>query len=301
MAQISRKRVAICCHGFLGDTGMLEEIEATLSEKPFDQIYDRVANISYYSSKHGVNFTQPYDLKTPIYSSNTDQTLSHHFFAQISSILKDFEEEVNLDIYAHSMGGLVTRSMVKYLAKERNGGIWIRNGLINNVFLFGTPNHGTRLAQRSINIPVDILMTGLNLLLELPDDVSKEDWQLFKSQFMQMVPKSAFLKQLNQRSKFIEESINWVTIRGMSWVRQLGWLPMVWQPFFRKFWIDSHFPFFHIGIIPNDGLVEAKRVPLKFATNVTVPSASHMSMLYWKTKKSGRKVLKLLKPIILDQ
>ncbi len=302
MTQGSRKCVAICCHGFLGETGMLEEIEATLSEKPFDQIYDKVANLSYYSSKHGINFTRAFDLKTPIYNENTDQTLAHNFFAQICSILKEYNEEVNLDIYAHSMGGLVTRSMVKYLSTEKDGGIWIRNGLITNIFLLGSPNHGTRLAQRSINIPLDILMTGLNLLLELPDDVTSEDWQLFKSQFMQMVPNSPFLKQLNRRSEIIEESINWVTVRGMRWVRQLGWLPLVWQPFlFRKFWIDRHFPFFHIGIIPNDGLVDANRVPLKFATNLTVPSATHMSLLYWKTKKSGQQVLKLLKPIILTR
>ena len=300
MTRTSRKRIAICCHGFLGEPGMLKEIETTLGEAPFDQIYDRVSNISYYSSKYGINFTRPYDLKTPIYKKGTNQTLAHHFFAQICSILKDYNEEVSLDIYAHSMGGLVTRSIVKYLSKERNDGIWIKNGLIRNIFLLGSPNHGTRLAQRSINIPVDILMTGLNLLLELPDGVTSEDTQILNSQFIQMVPNSSFLKQLNKPSKNIEESINWVTVRGLKWIGQLGWLPMVWQPFlFRKIWIDRHFPFLHIGVIPNDGLVDANRVPLKFATNLTISTATHMSLLYWKSKKSGKKVLKLLKPIIL--
>lgn len=300
MVHTSRKRIAICCHGFLGETGMLKEIEATLNEDPFDQVYDRVSNISYYSSKYGINFTRPYDLKTPIFEKNTKQTLAHHFFGKICSILNDYNEEVNLDIYAHSMGGLVTRSMVKYLSEEKNNKIWINNGNIENIFLLGTPNHGTRLAQHAFNVPADILMTGLNLLLELPNGVTSEDWQILKSQFMQMIPNSSFLKQLNQRSKHIEKSINWVTVRGLRWIGQLGWLPMVWQPFiFRKFWIDRHFPFLHIGNIPNDGLVDANRVPLKFATNLKVPSATHMSLLYWKSKKSGKQILNLLKPIIL--
>ena len=299
MSDTLRKRIAICCHGFLGETGMLQEVEATLSEDPFSQIYDNVANISYYSSKYGLNFTQPFDLKTPIYDENTKQTLAHHFFAQISRLLKAYDEEVSIDIFAHSMGGLVTRSMVKYLSKKRSTGVWIKNGIIKNIFLLGTPNHGTRLAQRAINIPADVIITGLNMLFELPEGVASEDIQLLNSQFMQMVPNSSFLKQLNIPSKDIEKSINWVTIRGLEWIRQLGWFPVVWQPFiFRKFWIDGKFPFLHIGIIPNDGLVDARRVPLKFATNLTVPSATHMDLLNWKTKKSGRQVLKLLKPII---
>lgn len=300
LPHISRKRIAICCHGFLGVPEMMHEVETTLSKDPFDQVYDRVFNISYYSSKYGINFSQPFDLKTPIYEKTTNQTLAHNFLNQIYFCLKDYREEINIDIYAHSMGGLVTRSMVKYLSEERDDGIWIKNGIIRKIFLLGTPNHGTRLSQHSIDIPIDILMTGLNLMFELPDGLTSDDLQLFKSQFMQMVPNSTFLRQLNQSSKSIEELITWVTVRGLSWINQLGWLPVVWQPFlFRKFWVDGHFPFFHVGIIPNDGLVDAKRVPLKFAKNLTVPSATHMDLLCWKSKKSGRQVLDILKPIIM--
>ncbi|MFX0173095.1 MAG: hypothetical protein ACFE9L_14375 [Candidatus Hodarchaeota archaeon] len=46
---------------------MLKQIEETLKAEPFDQIYHRISNITYYSSKCGINFTRPYDLKTPIY------------------------------------------------------------------------------------------------------------------------------------------------------------------------------------------------------------------------------------------
>lgn len=300
MTQSSIKRIAICCHGFLGEPRMLREIEATLTENPFNKVYTRVSNLSFYSSKYGINFTRPYDLKTPIYKENTTQTLTHHFFNQICSVFKDFNEEVDVDIFAHSMGGLVTRSMIKYLTKEEKTGFWIQNGRVRNIFLLGCPNYGTRLAQRAINIPIDIMLTGLNILFELPEGVTSKDWLILESQFMQMIPNSSFLKQLNQHSKNMEEAINWVTVRGMKWNRQLGWLPMVWNPFlFRKFWINHHFPFLHIGVIPNDGLVDAERVPLKFATNLTVPNATHMSLLYWKSKKAGKQVLNLLKPIIL--
>lgn len=296
----SKKSIAICFHGFLGETGMLREVEETLGAEPFNQVYDYVSNISYYSSKYGINFARPFDLKTPIYKKNTEQTLSHNLFAKIRSILKDYDEEVNLDIYAHSMGGLVARSMIRYLSKRKSDGFWIRNGKIRKVFLLGTPNHGTRLAQHAINIPIDVLLTGLNLLLELPNEVTSEDLEILNSQFMQMIPNSYFLKKLNRQSKDLEKSIRWVTIRGLKWKRQLGWLPIVWQPFFfRTIRLDRQFPFIHIGIIPNDGLVDAKNVPLKFATNLTIPTATHMGLLHWKSKSSGKQVLKLLKPIII--
>ncbi|MFX0115700.1 MAG: hypothetical protein ACFFB3_14215, partial [Candidatus Hodarchaeota archaeon] len=68
---------------------------------------------------------------------------------------------------------------------------------------------------------------------------------------------------------------------------------------FSKIWFDRHFPFLHIGTIPNDGIVDAAKVPLKFATNLTVSKATHMDLLKWKTKAAGKEVEELLKPLIL--
>jgi len=116
MHTIPVKRQAILIHGFAGKTSFMKEIEETLRVEPFNQIYDSVSNISYYDSRHGIDFSRPYDLKTPIFDKNSKQTLAHNLFNKISAEIFDCKENVFLDIYAHSMGGLVIRSMVKYLS-----------------------------------------------------------------------------------------------------------------------------------------------------------------------------------------
>lgn len=291
------KHIAILVHGFAGKKKYMQEMENTLKKAPYDQIYDHVANISIYNSAYGLDFRQSYDLKTPIFDERTDQTLAHFFLEQIISELQNYQEEVVLDIYAHSMGGLVTRAMITHLLRTKNDNeIWIENGLIKNVFLLGTPNHGTRLAQRAVNIPADIFITGLNLLFELPSGgISSEDWQILNSQFMQMIPTSSFLKQLNKRSKAIETAIKWNTIRGL---KSTGLLGIVWQPFlFRRFWVNRRFPFLHVGVIPNDGVVDADSVPLAYATNLTVPKATHMDLLKWETAAPGKEVEKKVRSL----
>ncbi|MHA2227420.1 MAG: esterase/lipase family protein [Candidatus Hodarchaeales archaeon] len=297
MKHDSDNHLAIIVHGFAGKTGFMDEIEETLRNPPYNKKYNQVENISVYNSPHGLDLSQPYDLVTPIYDENTTQTLAHYFLSQICTVLEKLEKEENttLDIYAHSMGGLVTRSMVKYLLNDKRF-----TASIKTIFLLGTPNKGTRLAQRTLNVSADIFMHGLNLLFELPHGgISEVDRQILNSQFMQMVPNSLFLRKLNKRSEIIEKSINWVTVRGLKFTGQLG---MFWQPFlFSRFWIDRYFPFLHTGMIPNDGFVEAQSVPLKYATNLTVPSATHMDLLKWKTKQPGIKVQTLLKPIILAE
>lgn len=304
MDQNPPKRVAILLHGFAGKTSFMKEIEQTFKEEPYTQIYESVSNISYYDSKYGIDFSLPYDLKTPIYDRRSKQTLTHNLFNKISAEIVDYKENISLDIYAHSMGGIVTRAMVKFLllenSQEEREGVWINNGKIQNIFLIGTPNHGTLLAQRLIIIPADILVSGLNLVMEIPrQGITSENFTILNSQFMQIVPKSSFLKKLNEKTKDIDKDINWITIRGMN---SSGILGIVWQPFlFRKFWFDRQFPFIHIGMISNDGVVNANSIPLKYARNLTIPQATHMDLLKWKSKKAGKKVQQLVKPIIFSR
>ncbi len=287
-------RIAILVHGFAGKKDFMDEIEEYLAFPAYTKIYDDVINVTYYSSKYGLNFSRPYDLKTPIYDPEIEQTLSNHLLDLIYSAIVDRELPILIDIFAHSMGGLVTRAMIKFLMPLKD-----ENFRVSRVFLLGTPNHGTRLAQRIINIPTDLLLTGLNIALEIPrGGVSMSDWQILKSQFIQMVPTSNFLKNLNKELTKGEKAVKWFTIRGLN---SSGLLESVWQPFlFRKLWINRKFPYLHIGLIPNDGVVDADSVPLKHAENLTVPSATHMDLLKWNSKKSGKLVRDLLSPLILS-
>ncbi|MHA1945317.1 MAG: esterase/lipase family protein [Candidatus Hodarchaeales archaeon] len=284
-------RVAVLVHGFVGKKGFMKEIEQSLSEAPFDVIYKKVFNFSLYSSSYGLDLSKPYDITTPIYIKGLKQTLASFLLAQITTELKGEHQKVRLDIYAHSLGGLVSRAMIRYLFSELRI-------IINNVILLGTPNHGTRLAQKIMTIPADILMTALNILFEIPSgELGSDNLVLFRSQFMQLLPNSPFLKALNKSLLEKEQSIQWITVRGLKSTGQLG---VIWQPFlFRKFWINRKWPFFHRGMIPNDGVVDAASVPLKFGINFTIPNATHMDLLSWKTKSSGRDIKKLLKPLIL--
>ncbi|MHA2173304.1 MAG: esterase/lipase family protein [Candidatus Hodarchaeales archaeon] len=288
-----RVRVAFLIHGFAGKKGFMNEIEESLCKSPFKKIYNQIFNVSFYNSKHGLDFSRPYDLRTPIYDPSLSQNLAQFFFEIINKTLNKFQSTVYIDIYAHSMGGLVTRAMIKYIFPKDNHKL-----IIERVFLLGSPNHGTRLAKKFINIPTDILLTGLNLALELPrGGIKLSDWQILNSQFMQMVPKSEFLQRLNSPLTVLELSIKWYTIRGLN---SSGLLESVWQPFlFRKIWINGNFPFLHIGIIPNDGVVDAESVPLKHAKNILVVEATHMNLLKWISNEAGAKVLKKLKGFIL--
>jgi hypothetical protein len=287
-----RIRVAFLIHGFAGKMEFMNEIKNALEKSPFNKIYDKIFNVSYYNSKHGLDISQPYDLRTPIYDPNLSQTLSAFFFEKINNSLEEYQSPVYIDIYAHSMGGLVTRAMVKYIFPINDSKL-----ILDRIFLLGTPNHGTRLAKRLINIPTDILLTGLNLALELPrGGIELSDWQILNSQFIQMVPKSKFLLKLNSTLTKFESSIDWYTIRGMN---SSGMLEAVWQPFlFRKVWINRKFPYLHIGKIPNDGVVDAGSVPLKHAKNILVAEARHMDLLKWISDDAGKKVRKKLEPII---
>ena len=108
-----------------------------------------------------------------------------------------------------------------------------------------------------------------------------------------------FLKELNGPLTDEERSVKWITVRGLD---SSGLLEAIRQPFlFRKVWINRTFPFVHIGIIPNDSVVDAASVPLKHAQNLTVVSANHMNLLKWISKDSGKAVRDIVKPIILER
>ena len=100
MDNASLKRVAILIHGFAGKTGFMKEIEQTFNEEPYTQIYESVYNISYYDSTHGIDFSKPYDLKTPIFDVKSKQTLAHNLFNKISAEIFDYKNIRTMPIYS---------------------------------------------------------------------------------------------------------------------------------------------------------------------------------------------------------
>ena len=60
-----------------------------------------------------------------------------------------------LDILAHSMGGLVSRYLIEFIRKDN---------LIDNLFMFGTPNGGSIFGEIPVfrDKLVQILTVGLN-------------------------------------------------------------------------------------------------------------------------------------------
>lgn len=296
-------RVAILVHGFLGNKGMMNEIEKNLSNDPYDKYYDKILNISYYGSPFGIDMTKTFDLRTPIFEKDSSQTLTSNFHKKLLSKLQELEsstKNIKLDIYAHSMGGLVTRAMICYHAKVRKRSVWLTSNIrIKRVFFLGTPNHGTRLAQKVFTMPIDILISGLNILFEIPGGgLTAEDFKVLNTQFQQMVPKSNFLCDLEKKTNKLKKRVKWVTVRGLN---SSGILGIIWQPFiFKRFWIDNKFPFIHRGMIPNDGIVNANSVPLKNALNLEIPKATHMDLIKWNSNKAGIKVEELLRTIILE-
>lgn len=286
-------RSAIVLHGFLGDTSMMEEVASKLTELG---IYKVIHNLSYYDSRNGLDISKTFDVRTPIFQHNTTETLTHNLFHKLSNLLKTTE----VDFFAHSMGGLVTRAMLRYLAIRSNASLKIGESIVKNVFLIGTPNHGTLLAKKFFNFPGDLMATSLNLLLDLPRGmVTEDDLQLFRSQFVQMIPKGDFLHELNAKDNFVEKAVKWFTFRGLN---AEGLLGLVWQPvIFRKYWLNRPFPFVKTLPIPNDGVVNSDSVPLPYASNYAIEEATHMDLVRWSSKEPGRDVWTIVKDLIQAQ
>lgn len=286
-------RIAFLIHGFGGKTSFMKEINETLNNL---KIYNEIHNLSLYDSLHGLDFSKKYDLSTPIYDHKTEFSLAHKAYYLIKKELNEYSKSVKIDVFAHSMGGLVIRSVLTFILNKKP---MINNHKFSSIYLLGTPNHGTRLAKKVFTVSGDLIVNLLNLALEIPlGRIDREDFNILDSQLIQMTPKSKFLVTLNENYQEISQ-MKTITIRGLQSYDQLG---AIWQPFlFSKVWFNKKFPYIHVGKIPNDGVVDSASVPLKGAINLIVKEATHMGLLYWKSNDAGKKVFKKIKPLILQE
>lgn len=288
--------ILLLLHGFLGAKSDLKQIEEKIRESK-DNAFDKIWNLTYYDSDYGLDITKPNSIRTPIFNPNADvHSLVIYLYTLLEKKLDTLQkEEVHVTIIAHSMGGLIARSLIKYKCHLHNQKqVLFPNCFIETLILLGTPNHGTLLANKWLFLPVQELIDFLSYIYNLPSSVSIHDLIKNNSQMAQMETDSLFLKNLNE-PEYIE-NVNIITVAGLN-NKPFGKLPIIWEPFiFWRIRINSFFPWIHIGQIQNDGLVQANSVSLKGETvkNFTAKDANHLNMLEWKSNPIGKSIYQKL-------
>jgi hypothetical protein len=116
---LPRQRIAVAVHGFSADSqGLATWLTNVLPKTRL--AYDHVLTYDYESFATGI--------------SENGRKLAD----ALREVEVDVRPRVRVDIFAHSMGTLVTRSMVE---------LWGGAAFVNRCFLAGPPNQGTRLAE----------------------------------------------------------------------------------------------------------------------------------------------------------
>ncbi len=124
-AILPRQRVAVAVHGFSADS-LAIGIWLTNVFPKHGPAYDHVLAFDYESLATGVN--------------ENASTLADALHA----LELDVRPRVRVDLFAHSMGTLVTRAFVE---------LWGGDAFVTRCFLAGPPNQGTRLADAKVLVP----------------------------------------------------------------------------------------------------------------------------------------------------
>jgi pimeloyl-ACP methyl ester carboxylesterase len=164
------KQIALFVHGIIGDT---REMAASLRRAGVADRYDLVLTFDYEN------------LQDPI--SETARALKD----RLAAVGLGVGHEKTLDVFAHSMGGLVSRWFV-----EREGG----HEVLNRLIMFGTPNNGSPWPAVK-SWATTALAVGLNELGKVvwPATVLAglvKATELLDITLDQMKPESGFLKDL---------------------------------------------------------------------------------------------------------
>ena len=286
-------KILLILHGFLGFTDMMKEIEESFHSEY--KYFDHIWNLTYYDSPSGLDLNQPFNIGTSVFEEESKISLVENLYVKL---LKDINllnssEKIDIIVIAHSLGGLVIRALIKYKCTFKANKQWVNeNCSISSIFLLGPPNHGTYIADKWVVIPAETLIELLTKLLNIYDPGLKKSHIVNKSQMSQMETGSEFLRHLNR-----EESIKGCrvyTFRGSA--NKTDFFSIIFQPIFLKFWYDCNFPWLHFREIKNDGIVQAKSVPLKGKNiqNFLIENSNHINLIEWKTNPAG----KIIKEII---
>lgn len=134
LAQHPDAKVVVAIHGIMGDSAWLIEGLKKLAGK--DCKFDFILGFNYES------------LATPI------EDTADHFFQSLQNVGLGGVNKHQLTVVAHSMGGLITRTMLEI---KHNG-----LGFIEHLIMVGTPNDGSEVAGMK-SVFLGLITAALNL------------------------------------------------------------------------------------------------------------------------------------------
>ncbi|MHA1308198.1 MAG: hypothetical protein ACTSSB_12355 [Candidatus Heimdallarchaeota archaeon] len=176
-----------------------------------------------------------------------------------------FPINCSIDFIGGSMGGLIIREFIRQFTSGENFLQTISWGTlsIDNIVLIATPNHGCELIDK-LNNP--IIQTLLRFVYGRDNFSTSEQFQqigignqfvfgrLLRRIFRKKTPENNFIEELNKQHT-LSRKIRWITLRGS-----------------KRNWIS----FLLYGRKKtNDGIVEASRVILDGAENISDKDVNH--------------------------
>jgi len=219
-------------HGYYGNNGefdhMINIIQPDLLLK-----YDGFRYFDYF---------EDYPSLTPIEIHNVEFGISAYANNFANKILSSHNSGDQIDIVAHSMGGIITRELLNLNRTELDlAGIGI-----GKIITLGTPHLGTVAAVNPVGDLVAFIMSLMGQNWDTP---------VFRS----LAPDSALMYFLNYNPMIYSEGIEWYTIAGINYA------------------VNAQF----MGIFEgdNDGIVAVSSAHLSFSDQLTIEDIAHENLI----------------------
>ena len=225
-------------HGYHGNTSQWNNMyDYLLAEGEFGN-YDSIKRFDY--ADYWMNENPEWDIDdVHTYCTITDLAMGFVFDIMDSN----FAPGTQIDIVSHSMGGLITRELLRVYRSDLQ---YYHDVDFGRVITLGTPHEGTNLAEGSIP----------SVLLLILMSMWGPNWDSLL--LNTMAPGSSFLTTLNANPSDYSNDIMWTTIAGLDLVGDI-------------------LTNFHGG--PNDKIVAYWSAHLSFADRYTMQYLDHEGLL----------------------
>ncbi|MHA1882732.1 MAG: esterase/lipase family protein [Candidatus Thorarchaeota archaeon] len=218
-------------HGYLGDNDEFSDMITTLTE-------DWNLNTNYDGYEY-------FDYLADYADSDEAHEASIEEFAENFKdfLISNHPAGTQIDIVAHSMGGLITRQMLM-----EEGNTLESNGIeVKRVVTLATPHQGTLLAQPGL----------ASIYVFFVDAIFGSSWA--SDVFAQMAPSTDFMTTLNDDPESYSDGIDWLTVSAIDYIGGLIVYPV------------------HLDI--SDGIVGNTSAHLSFAQQEMVFSCDHKTLV----------------------